>query len=184
VKVNTKKIIGLVGETGSGKDTFCGHLKRNLKNVYVFRFSQSLTEALRIFFDEVKKEDQQWLAICLRERFGNNILGEAIKKKVRGIKKGTIVLNGVRALEEAKMVRKLGGRMIYITAESRIRWQRVGKRGEKKDDSISYKKFLKIDKVKAEILISKIGKKSAFKIENNGSLKDFYEKIKPILKKI
>jgi len=44
-----KKIIGVVGETGSGKDTFCDYLKKIKRNVFVFRFSQPLTEALSIF---------------------------------------------------------------------------------------------------------------------------------------
>lgn len=179
-----KKIIGLVGETGSGKDTFCDYLKRVRKDVFVFRFSQPLTEALKIFFDEVKKEDQQWLAKVLRQRFGNNILGEAIVKKIKNIKRGTIILNGVRVWEEFKMIKKLGGKIIYITADSKIRWQRVTRRGEKKDDKTSYQKFLKMEKAASEILIPQIGKKADFKIENNGSIKDFHQKIESILEKI
>lgn len=177
-----KKIIGIVGETGSGKDTFSEYLKKIKKNVFVFRFSQPLTEALGIFFDEIKKEDQQWLATSLRERFGNNILGEAIKKKIKNIKKGIIILNGIRALEEYKMIKKLGGKIIYITADSKIRWQRIKSRGEKKDDLISYQKFLKIERAKTEILIPQIGKKADFKIENNSSRQNFYREIKKIIK--
>ncbi len=175
-----KKIIGIVGETGSGKDAFCEYVKRNFKNVFIFRFSQPLTEALRIFFDEVKKEDQQWLAPALRKRFGNNVLGEAIKKKIKKIKKGIILLNGIRVWEEFKMIKKLGGRVVYITADSKIRWQRVSKRGEKKDDKISYKKFLKLEKAKTETLIREIGKKADFRIENNGTKQQLYQEIKKI----
>jgi len=184
LKYNMKKLLGLVGETGSGKDVFCEYLKRNFKNIFVFRFSQPLTEALRIFFDEVKKEDQQWLVIKLRERFGNNILGGAIKKKIEKIKKGIILLNGIRVWEEFKMIKKLGGRVIYITADSKIRWQRISQRGEKKDDKISYKKFLKLEKAKTEILIREIGKKADFKIENNGTKQQLYQEIKKIINKI
>lgn len=179
-----KKFLGLVGETGSGKDTFCDYLKRIRKNVFVFRFSQPLTEVLGIFFDEIKKEDQQWLVRVLRERFGNNILGEAIVKKIKNIKNGLIGLNGVRMWEEFKMIKKFRGRTIYITAESKTRWQRMQSRGEKKDDKVSYQKFLKMEKAASEILIPKIGKKADYKIENNGSRKDFYDKIKRILNKI
>ncbi len=179
-----RRVLGLVGESGSGKDTFCDYLKKIRKDVFVFRFSQPLTEALRIFFDGIKKEDQQWLATALRKRFGNNILGEAIARKIKNIKEGLVILNGVRMWEEFKMIKKFGGRIIYITADSKIRWQRISRRGEKKDDKVSYQKFLKMEKATSEILIPKIGKKADFKIENNGSIKDFCRNIKSILNKI
>ncbi len=178
-----RRVLGLVGEPGSGKDTFCDYLNRNRKDVFILRFSQPLTEALRIFFDQVKREDQQWLVIALRKRFGNNILGEAVAKKIKNIKKGLIILNGVRMWEEFKMIKKLGGKIIYITADSKIRWQRVSKRGEKKDDKVSYQKFLKMEKAASEILIPEIGKKADYKIENNGSVKDLYRSIKTVLNK-
>lgn len=179
-----RRILGLVGESGSGKDAFCDYLKKIRKDVFISRFSQPLTEALRIFFDQTKKEDQQWLVATLRERFGNNILGEAIVKKMKNIKRGLVILNGVRMWEEFKMIKKFGGKIIYITADSKIRWQRISRRGEKKDDKVSYRKFLKMEKATSEILIPEIGKKANFKIENNGSIKDFYRNIKSILNRI
>lgn len=180
-----KKIIGIVGETGSGKDVFCQHIKRTVKGpVFWFRFSDPLSEILRILFAEIKKQDQQWLGKTLRERYGNDILAKAMVQKIKNIKNGLIILNGVRYWEEFKMIKKLGGKVIYITAEPKIRWQRLRKRGEKKDDSSSYRKFLKKEKAKTEILIPKIGKKADFKIENNGSLESFYEKISKMIKRI
>lgn len=179
-----KKILGLVGGTGSGKDTFCDYVKKISPNVFCFRFSQPLSEVLGIFFSDIKKEDQQWLATALRERFGTNILGEAIKKKIEGIKEGILVLNGIRMPEEAEMVRDIGGKIIYITADLKLRWERVQKRGEKKDDEVSYEKFLEIDNGIPERQIVKIGEQADFKIENNASLKDFYVKIEDVLEKI
>lgn len=180
------KIIGLVGETGSGKDTFydCLKKKKTVKEpVFCFRFSDPLSEILRIFFNKVKKEDQQWLGQVFRQRFGNNILGEAIKKKIKNIKKGIIILNGIRVWEEYKIIKKLGGKIIYITTPSKIRWQRVKKRSEKKDDNVSFQKFLKMEKAKTEILIPKIGKSADFKIENIYSKEDLCQEIENILKK-
>jgi dephospho-CoA kinase len=179
-----KKIIGLVGETGSGKDTFCDYLRKNYKNVFCFRFSDPLSEILRIFFNEVKKEDQQWLAPILRKRFGNNILGEAIKRKIKNIKKGIIILNGIRTWEDFKMIKDLGGKTVYITADQKIRWQRLQSRGEKKDDKIPYQKFLKMEKAKTEILIPKIGKIADFQIENNGSKQNLNQEIRRIVNNI
>jgi len=181
---NKVLIIGLVGQTGSGKDTFSDYLLKNYKNVFSFRFSQTLSEVLGIFFSDIKKADQQWLASCLRERFGNNILGIAIKRKIESIKKGIVVLNGIRDFEELEMIKKMGGKIIHIEVDSKTRWQRVRKRGEKKDDNSSYKKFLEMEKAKSEIFIKKIAKQADFKIENNGSKRYFYQNIKKIIDKI
>jgi dephospho-CoA kinase len=82
------------------------------------------------------------------------------------------------------MIKNLGGKIIYITASPQKRWQRIQKRKEKKDDKISYQKFLKLEKVKTEILIPRIGQKADFKIENNGSKNNFYKECKKILTQV
>ncbi|MGB9743158.1 MAG: AAA family ATPase [Minisyncoccales bacterium] len=177
-----KKIIGLVGESGSGKDTFCRYLIKKRKNVFCLRFSQPITEALNIFINEIKREDQQWLANLLRKRFGNDILIQALKKKLKTIQKGIIVFNGIRYWEEYQLIKQLKGKIIYITAEPKVRWQRMRQRQEKKDDRTSWQKFKKLEKASTEIYIPLIGRQSDFKINNNGPLKDFYKEINKALK--
>jgi len=178
-----KIIIGLIGETGSGKDTFCEKVKKTVKEpVFCFRFSDTLSEILMVLFGEVKKEDQQWLGKVLREQYGDDILAKAMAKKIKNIENGFIILNGIRYWEEFEMVKNLGGKNIYITADSKIRWQRISKRGEKIDDSSSYEKFLEKEKAKTEILVPEMGKKADFRIENNDSIDNFYKKIDTIIK--
>lgn len=181
---NFKKILGLVGETGSGKDTICEIVNDLVPSVSCLRFSDPLSQVLRIFFDEVKKEDQQWLATALRERFGNDILGKAIKKQIEKIKTGWVLVNGIRALEEYEMLKSLKAKIAYVTADSKIRWQRIRGRGEKKDDAVTYQKFLKLERAKTEILIPKIGEKADFKIENNGSKVALQQKISEIINQL
>jgi len=180
-----KVIIGLIGETGSGKDTFCDYIKKTVKEpVFCFRFSDTLSEILMILFGEVKKEDQQWLGKALREQYGNDILARAMSKKIKNIVNGFIILNGIRYWEEFEMVKKLDGKNLYITADQKIRWQRINKRGEKIDDSSSFDKFLEKERAKTEILVPELGEKSDFKIENNGSRDDFYKEIDKIIKNL
>jgi dephospho-CoA kinase len=177
-----KVIIGLIGETGSGKDTFCDYIKKTVKQpVFCFRFSDTLSEILMILFGEVKKEDQQWLGKVLREQYGNDILAKAMAQKIKNIEEGIIILNGIRYWEEFEMVQKLGGKNLYITADQKIRWQRTNKRGEKIDDSSSYDKFLEKERAETEILVPEIGKKADFKIENNASRNDFYKEVDKII---
>jgi len=177
-----KKIIGLTGEMGAGKDTFCDHIiKASQEPVFCFKFSDPLSEVLKVFFDKVSREDQQWLAITLRERFGKDILAKAIKKKINNIEEGLIILNGIRYREEFNMIKKMAGKIIYITADSKLRWQRLQDRGEKKDDSAPYEKFLELEKAATESLIQEMGKEADLKIDNNGSFEEFYSRIDEVM---
>lgn len=179
-----KILIGLTGEMGSGKDTFCEYLKNNYKNVMFFRFSDALTETLKIFFDEVKREDQQWLGFVLRERFGKDILVRALIKKANSINKGIIILNGVRKEGEAKIIKEAGGKIIYITADQKLRWERVCVRKEKADDDVPFEKFLEMGKAEAEVNIPEIGKSADFKIENDGTKEEFNKEVKRVIESI
>jgi dephospho-CoA kinase len=176
-----KKIIGIVGEMGAGKDTFCEYVKEKYKNVYFLRFSDGLTEALKIFFDDIKREDQQWLSSALRERFGGDILVKALIKKVNNINDGIVILNGVRRPDDFKALREIGGKLVYLTADVKKRWERVILRKEKADDDVPFEKFLELGKAEAEQLIGTIGAEADFKISNDGTKEELYEEIKKII---
>jgi dephospho-CoA kinase len=179
--MNKKVVIGLAGEMGSGKDTFCDYLKENYENVFVFRFSDALTDVLKIFFDSIKREDQQWISSQLRERFGEDILVKALVKKVQNIDNGLIILNGVRRPGDFQALQKIGGKLVYVTADIKTRWERVILRKEKADDDVSFEKFLELGNAEAESSISVIASRSDFRIKNNGSKELFYEEIKKII---
>ncbi len=179
-----KKIIGLIGEMGAGKDTFCDFVKANYQNVYFLKFSDALTEVLKMFFNEVKREDQQWLSSTLRERFGQDILVKALVKKIEKISDGIIILNGVRRPDDFKALKSIGGKLIYVTAEQKLRWERVKTRGEKADDDVPFEKFVEMGKAEAESLITVIGAEADLKIENNGTKEDLYIKIKESINSI
>lgn len=176
-----KKIIGLVGQMGAGKDTFCDFVKKNYQNVYIMRFSDALTDILKMFFDSVKREDQQWLSLSLREKFGADILLKALIKKINSIEGGNVILNGVRRNGDLDAVKVAGGKVVYITADEKTRWERVKIRKEKSDDDVPFEKFQELGRAEAEQQIPTVGKMADFKIENNGSKEAFYGEVKKII---
>ncbi len=179
-----KKIIGLVGETGSGKDTFCRIIERLSPSILSIRFSEVLTQTLGLFFDEIKKEDQQWLANTLRDRFGEDILMKAVSRRIKEADADFIVVNGMRVKEEFDFIKKEGGVVVYITLDAKKRWERIKNRREKGDDNVSYEKFLEIDNGRTETQIKEIGKMADFVIENDKDLGYLEEEIKKLIGKI
>lgn len=172
-----KIIIGLVGETGSGKDTFCRLAEKNFSSVLSLRFSEALSSVLGLFFSDIKKEDQQWLASTLRDRFGEDILMKSVARKIEKAEEEIILVNGIRVKEELDFIKKIGGKIVYITLDTRKRWERIQGRGEKKDDDLPYEKFLEIDGGRTEIQIKELGKDADININNDITLEGLEEKV-------
>lgn len=176
-------IIGLVGETGSGKDTVAKYLKEKY-GAKMLRFIDPINEALGIFFEKYSKQDQQWLVTKFRERFGNDILCRGLEKKIMD-EKGLLVLNGVRLLEDEKFIRRLDNSfLLYITAGQKLRWERIRNRGEKADDNSSFEKFQEIEKAITEIHIPEIGSRADFTVKNESDLPSLLNASDEVMKKI
>ncbi len=179
-----KKILAIWGMPGAGKDTFCDFFKKHHPEAVVFKFSDSLSEALNLFVDEIKRKDQQALVNFLRDYFGEDILTKAIKKKVKNSNADIILLNGARVWGDYNMIKSIGGINVYIKTDSKTRWSRMKDRGEKKDDNVSYEEFLELDKGRSEKDIKEIAKKAEITVENNSDLKSFEENILKLIKEI
>ena len=165
-----KIIIGLVGEVGSGKDTVGKYLEENYGAEQV-RFADPIKDTLSIYFDKLSRADQQWLFLAFQERFGDDILSRAIRKKIEDSKSEIVVVNGLRMPPDPKFIRSFeNNKILYITASTKTRWERASKRDEKSDDSTSFENFEKIDLKPTEINVPKIGSEADFKIENEKDL--------------
>lgn len=165
-----KIVIGLVGETGSGKDTVAKYLKEK-QGATMMRFKDPMEETLSIFFEKPSKEDYQWFYNSLHDRFGEDILCKGLKKKIDESEDGLIVVNGLRMPCDYDFIKNYPNSFIlYVTADQKLRWQRVSGRGEKSDDDISFEKFQELDKNATEVHVSEIGEKADYKIINEKDL--------------
>jgi dephospho-CoA kinase len=165
-----KIIIGLLGETGSGKDTVAKYLKEKY-GAKLMRFADPIKDTLSIYFDKLSKEDQAWLYLVFKNRFGEDILSKAMAKRVNDEKSQLIVINGVRMPSDYDFVKKYpDSQVLYITASEDTRWQRVTSRGEKSDDNIAIDKFRKLDQEETEIHVPEIGTRADKTIHNEKDL--------------
>jgi len=179
-----KIIIGLVGETGSGKDTVAHYLKRRY-DVQLLRFSQPLKKTLDLFFNKSSKEDQSWLYSVFKERFGEDILHQGVRRYVEQ-HDGIMCVNGMRMMKDLEFIRSFKHNyVIYVTADQKLRWERTVSRGEKSDDRQSFEDFQKFESSsETEKDIPKIGAQADFIIKNDGSMDELLWQVDDVMKEI
>ena len=177
------KIIGVSGTNGSGKDTI-GHLLAE-RHRWLFI---SMTDMLR---DELEKsglpparEHMRELSAQWRRESG---LGVLIDKSVAQFEKthdkySGLVVASLRNPGEADRIHELGGQVVWVDAEPRVRYDRLqtnaGSRGERRavDDNKTYEQFLKEQEAEmqhsgdaATLSIGDVKTKADIFLNNNGS---------------
>ncbi|MBI2086092.1 AAA family ATPase [Candidatus Daviesbacteria bacterium] len=183
-----KLVIGLVGEKGSGKQTFVNFLKSIAPelNIRQVRFSDILAETLMIWDIPITRSNLQKLSLIMNEAFGQGSLANAAKFSIEGDIADVIIFDGIRRDAELKLVKSMkNSTLIYITAQQNLRYERLKDRSEKVGETgLTFEQFLEEEKSKAETNIPNLGKKADLKIENNDSLEEFKKNIEAYFKKL
>lgn len=144
---NKLRIIGLSGTNGAGKDVVGHTLALNYNYLFV-----SVSDLLR---EEAKKRgvpaDREHLrAISAEWRRGQG-LGVLVDRAYELFQELTdkydgLVMASLRNAHEADRVHELGGTMVWVDAESRIRYERIQRnlesRGRAAEDGKTYEQFL------------------------------------------
>ncbi len=133
-----RKIIGITGIAGSGKDTFANTIKESEPNTDVFAFAGPLKEACKILFNfshnqlhhPIVKEEiderwersprqiLQWLGTdILRTHINEDFFVLNMKQRIDSSKADYILISDVRFDNEAEFIRSLGGKIIKIIGE-------------------------------------------------------------------
>lgn len=179
------QIIGLVGEKGSGKDTFARFLQEIIKDKSVahLRFSDLLKQTLHLWDLPTTRSNLQKLAQVLEEGFGSGTVAHGIEIQIEKSDKDIIVLDGIRWMPDVELLKKFPDhKLVYITAEAQLRYERLKARGEKGGESkMSFEQFQKEEQAKNELLIPEIGSNADYKITNNSSIENFKKEIEKFL---
>ena len=181
----SKVILGFVGPIASGKGTVCQYLKEK-QQASVYRFSTILRDILDRLYLEQSRDNMQNLSLDLRQRFGDDLLASVIAKDVGSDSASVIAVDGVRREPDIKYLKELPGfHLINITADQKVRYDRIVKRGENADDTQKTFAMFKEDEQKeAELQIKKVAKLAEFTINNNGTLDQLGQQVENILEKI
>ncbi|MFC1678179.1 AAA family ATPase [Patescibacteria group bacterium] len=175
-------ILGLVGEIASGKGAVAKYLIKKHKASY-HRFSNPIRDILNRFYLDITRVNMSKLTTHLRQLYGEDFLVPILIKDLKNDKKNIIILDGIRKPQEAKELKRLKNfRLVYITADEKIRYLRLlGRRENKGDKTKTFKQFLQDQKLETEKDIPKIGKKADYRVDNSGNIKELYRKIDQIL---
>ena len=179
-------VIGIVGEIGSGKDTFSSSFIKIAKDKKVIRvrFSDILKQTLDLWSIPLTRHNLQYLAIIMDQEFGKGTLTNALRNRIINENADIVLIEGVRWLSDVPLIRSFKKNfLIYITSSQEVRYKRVKNRGEKVDEkNLTLERFIIEDKEPTETHILEIGKDADIKIENNKTLKEFLEEIKKVYK--
>lgn len=182
-------IIGLAGTNGSGKDTVGHLLAENHRFLFV-----SVTDLLR---DEAKRRDlaitRENLRAISAEWRRESGLGVLVDKAITEYEKvakkypGGLVMASMRNPGEADRIHELGGIMVWVDADPRVRYERVQAnalaRGRADEDNKTYDEFLAEQEAEmhpsgdeATLNIAGVKARADIFIENSGSDVEAFKK--------
>ncbi len=178
-----KVIIGLVGPIKAGKTEFTEHCKAHF-NAVACRFSHILGDILDILSLSKTRGNFQDLATNLRNGFGSDVLVPALRRKISLTDSSLVIVDGIRVWEEAEMVKKLGGFLVYVTASDKVRFRRLQSAEKTGEESQTFEQFMASQQKVNELLIPEIGETADFKIQNDGHKIKLYRVINEMIEEI
>ncbi|HWZ66105.1 MAG TPA: AAA family ATPase [Patescibacteria group bacterium] len=143
------QIIGLAGTNGSGKDTV-GALLAEHYNFWFFSLTELFREECRRRAIPITRENTRMISAQWRRESGLATLVDrsmAAFDKVGGLNKYVgVVMSSLRNPYEPDRIHELGGTVIWIDADPKIRYERIqtnaATRGRAGEDNKTYQQFL------------------------------------------
>lgn len=168
-------IIGLAGKKLTGKGTVKDYLASEYGAVDV-RMSSVLEDIMDILGKPYERDNYNALAGGLRDRFGSDVLAQALAHKVGAMKDAVIVIDGIRKPSEVDVFSVLPDfKLIYIDAPARNRYERQLERGEKVGETdMTFEQFMEREQDDTELDIAAIEERSDLSVNNIHSIEQMH----------
>jgi dephospho-CoA kinase len=171
------KIIGIGGTDGSGKDSI-GELLAEKHGWLFVSGSDILREELKKQGKELKRENLREFADSWRREFGPGILVDKSIENYRNNKKkySGLVIASLRNPGEVERVHEFGGKVVWVDADPKVRYQRITNRNRGSEDQVSFEEFLAEQKIQSDnkgdisaMSLKDVKAMANIFIENNGN---------------
>ncbi len=178
--LSTVKIIGAVGQNGSGKDEVLKYL-RTKYDVPFLSTGDIVREIAGKEGLEPTRENLGNISDKYFREFGKGYFVKLLADKIRNSGWEIAGISGIRSLNDVSVLKEIFGKafiLIDVTiTDPRVRFLRMTKRGEGRDPH-SYEQFLKQDEDEEKLFSLKEAESLAdFTISNDGTLEDLHREI-------
>jgi dCMP deaminase len=182
-------ILGVTAFLCAGKGEFSNYLKE--KDFIVYSCSDIIREECKKRNIETTRDNLQKIGNELREQFGANVLAERLAQKIKNSNKKYFVVESIRSPAEIEELKKLNDfYLVFIDADSKIRYQRAKERLREKEHVSSYEEFITCENKEMESSnpnsqqLKKCKELSEYIVSNDTTIEEFKKEIDNLLLKI
>ena len=174
------KIIGVIGQNGSGKDEVLKYLRAKY-GVPFLSTGDMVREIATKEGKEPTRENLQEISERYFREFGRGCFVQLASEKIKQYGWAVGGISGIRSQDDVKVLKDaLGGDFILVSvnvSDPQVRFSRMQARREGRDPQI-YEQFERNDKAEEEIFhIGAAAKSADFSISNDGTLDDLHKEI-------
>ncbi len=182
-------IFGVGGTNGAGKDSIGIMLAERHGYLFV-SVSDLLRDEARTRGLPIEREVLRTISAEWRREFGLGVLVDrAVELAKKGNYKGVVAIP-MRNPGEAQRIHELGGTLIWVDADPKIRYERITSRGRSAEDKKTFEQFLAEEKIEmqhvgdeATLNMAGVKKISDIFLENNGNdIEAFKDEAEKVLK--
>jgi dephospho-CoA kinase len=182
-----RMIIGLAGSFGGGKGTVVDYLT-TVRGFRHYSASKFITEEIVRRGLPVNRNSMIVVANELRAEHGPTYIIDMLYERAM-VAGGDAIIESLRAVAEVRRIKELGGFVIGVDADPKLRYERARTRGSEKDN-VTYEEWLAQEQ--KEINPDDPTKQNIFGaldeadvvVQNNGTLEELHAEIDNVLKKI
>ncbi len=180
-------IIGIAGTLGAGKGTVVEYLKeKGFEHYSVSGYLKSVLNERGLPADRPHLSAQ---ADEFDAEYNGGVL-EVIYNKMQSELGEDFILEAIHRVSEAEYIRSVGGVMLGVDAEPRVRFERTKIRQEGNKDVATFEEFLENmsreedGKGSGTPNINAVLKSADFVVQNNGTLEELHEQVNQFLEKV